>query len=382
MIARLELENFAAFRQLRMEFSPRVNVIIGENSSGKTHLLKAAYALGKSCDDLKKNAELSFSDLATDKLLRLYKPQNNSLSRLYCRSGEGPARVRAADANDKVAEVEFSSKSKKVQAPSVPDGVSLSGVYIPTKDVLSLLPAMAEQRVSQDCLQSLFDDTILDLCFDLLHKVEDDYETELSDNPRLGTLLPVLSEAIGGRYEIAGTQQFFTKGRYEDVKSTPSSQSQQAKAYSDKSKLRFTAQSGTELCSNMTAEGYRKIGVLMQLLRNRCIEPGITGTLFWDEPECNLNPKLIRILVDALLTLSRNGLQIVVTTHDYVLLKWLDLLSVKSKDDHIRYHSIYRDAESNELRVDTCDEYSKISRSSISDTFAELYDADVKRALG
>ena len=132
----------------------------------------------------------------------------------------------------------------------------------------------------------------------------------------------------------------------------------------------------------MTAEGYRKIGVLMQLLRNRCIEPGITGTLFWDEPECNLNPKLIRILVDALLTLSRNGLQIVVTTHDYVLLKWLDLLSVKSKDDHIRYHSIYRDAESNELRVDTCDEYSKISRSSISDTFAELYDADVKRALG
>lgn len=41
MIERLELKYFTAFSGLTLELSPKVNVIIGENSTGKTHLLKA-----------------------------------------------------------------------------------------------------------------------------------------------------------------------------------------------------------------------------------------------------------------------------------------------------------------------------------------------------
>lgn len=41
MIERLELKNFTVFNGLTLELSPKVNVIIGENSTGKTHLLKA-----------------------------------------------------------------------------------------------------------------------------------------------------------------------------------------------------------------------------------------------------------------------------------------------------------------------------------------------------
>jgi recombinational DNA repair ATPase RecF len=38
-ITQLQLTNFTKFSELTVDFSPRVNVIIGENGTGKTHLL-------------------------------------------------------------------------------------------------------------------------------------------------------------------------------------------------------------------------------------------------------------------------------------------------------------------------------------------------------
>ena len=45
MITNLTLKNFTVFTGLTLELSPKINVIIGENGTGKTHLLKAAYGL-------------------------------------------------------------------------------------------------------------------------------------------------------------------------------------------------------------------------------------------------------------------------------------------------------------------------------------------------
>ncbi len=43
-ITRLELENFTCFAKLDLEFSSGVNVLIGVNGTGKTHILKVLYA--------------------------------------------------------------------------------------------------------------------------------------------------------------------------------------------------------------------------------------------------------------------------------------------------------------------------------------------------
>lgn len=51
--------------------------------------------------------------------------------------------------------------------------------------------------------------------------------------------------------------------------------------------------------------------------KNGMLEKG--SVLFWDEPEANINPKYIPIIVDLLLVLSRSGVQIFVSTHDYFL---------------------------------------------------------------
>jgi len=132
----------------------------------------------------------------------------------------------------------------------------------------------------------------------------------------------------------------------------------------------------------MTAEGYRKIGVLHRLLSNGSINPGETGVLLWDEPEANLNPKLMKEVVEVLLELSRNGQQIVVATHDYVLLKWLDLLmDKKGKEDHVRYHVLQRRDEDGRMSVYSTDDYGQLVTTGISKTFGELYEAEIERSL-
>ena len=47
-----------------------------------------------------------------------------------------------------------------------------------------------------------------------------------------------------------------------------------------------------------------------------------------------------------------------------------------------RFHVLNRNIESGGIEVESTDDYNLISNSAISDTFAELYDQDVKRALG
>lgn len=132
----------------------------------------------------------------------------------------------------------------------------------------------------------------------------------------------------------------------------------------------------------MTAEGYRKIGVLHRLLCNQSIIPGKTGALLWDEPEANLNPKLMKELVQVLLELSRNGQQIILATHDYVLLKWLDLLmQKKGKEDHVRFHVLQRREEDARMSVYSTDDYGQLIATGISMTFGELYEKEIERSL-
>ena len=47
MLERITFDKFTAFEKLDIRFSPGINVFTGENGTGKTHILKAAYA---ACD--------------------------------------------------------------------------------------------------------------------------------------------------------------------------------------------------------------------------------------------------------------------------------------------------------------------------------------------
>jgi predicted ATPase len=79
----------------------------------------------------------------------------------------------------------------------------------------------------------------------------------------------------------------------------------------------------------LLAEGVRKLASLAFLLINGSLTN--KGTLFWDEPETNLNAKLIRSLASALFTLGSHGYQIVLATHSLFLLRELQILGEASK---------------------------------------------------
>ena len=49
------------------------------------------------------------------------------------------------------------------------------------------------------------------------------------------------------------------------------------------------------------------------------------SVLFWDDPEANINPKYISVIAELLLELQRDGVHIVISTHDYMLAKYFEV---------------------------------------------------------
>ncbi|HBZ29225.1 MAG TPA: ATP-binding protein, partial [Nitrosomonas nitrosa] len=74
----------------------------------------------------------------------------------------------------------------------------------------------------------------------------------------------------------------------------------------------------------LVAEGLRKLGMLARLIATGALLD--KGYLFWDEPEANLNPRLIKRVAKSILDLSVVGIQVFVATHSLFLLRELEIL--------------------------------------------------------
>jgi AAA15 family ATPase/GTPase len=115
----------------------------------------------------------------------------------------------------------------------------------------------------------------------------------------------------------------------------------------------------------------------MSIIQNGTLLSG--SVLFWDEPEANLNPALMGEVVEVILELQRMGVQVFLTTHNYLVLKEFDLR--KQKGDQIRYLSLFRD-ESGGVAAKPSDSYPGVDPNAIATTFSDLYDRELKRSLG
>ena len=314
MIERLELRNLTVFTGLTLELSPKINVIIGENGTGKTHLLKAAYGLCAGAPLFKNKPDTGDDELEaalTAKLLRLFMPLDDKLGKMHRQGATDQAYLSARfTGGQKIAATFFNSLYEKY-------GLS-------------------------------FDQTYQDICL-LLDLPEVRPET-LHEKSKWA--MAEIEGICGGRFVFYGG-----------------------------GKVTFKTETA-EYSANSMAEGFRKAGILSRLLETGAIQPGVSGPLFWDEPESNLNPKLMKLLVQILLELSRNGQQIILATHDYVLLKWFDLLMDKGKDDHVRFHSLYRDADTSEIKVASTEDYLKITPNPIDEAFGFLINQEIENDMG
>jgi AAA15 family ATPase/GTPase len=348
MIERLELRNLTVFTGLTMELSPKINVIIGENGTGKTHLLKAAYGLCAGAPLFKNKPDTSEDELEaalTAKLLRLFVPLDDKLGKMHRQGATDQAYLSAQFAEgQKIAATFFNnSKALAIQDRANYEQYQAEAVFIPTKEVLSFMKGFNSLYEKYGLS---FDQTYQDICL-LLDLPEVRPET-LHEKSKWA--MAEIEGICGGRFVFYGG-----------------------------GKVTFKTETA-EYSANSMAEGLRKAGILSRLLETGAIQSGVSGPLFWDEPESNLNPKLMKLLVQILLELSRNGQQIILATHDYVLLKWFDLLVNTDAGDHIRFHALSR--ENGDVHVQSADDYRHLDSNAIANTFSDLYDEEIKRSLG
>ncbi|HFH3443555.1 AAA family ATPase [Pseudomonas aeruginosa] len=377
MISSLQLKNFVSFADLAIDFSPGINIIIGENGTGKTQLLKAILAL---CGP-EARTEQSGEQLAR-KLCRLYHPLSNQVGELRRAGARGDAVLSATFALGQEVTARFNGTATEAKVNTSKGGDVAAAIFIPTKEVLSLVRGLTAEEPDQPTIERIFDDGYLDLARQLIKEGADDLDAKIQLDPRFASIVPQLANLIGGRYELHEGRFCFQAGEYGERLGKSSSAQKAPQSFQD-SELYFVPAKSRLLSSTMTAEGFRKIGVLQRLLSNGSLNPGTTGPLLWDEPESNLNPKLMKDLVQGLLELARNGQQVILATHDYVLLKWFDLLlDKKGKGDQVRFHVLSREAETGRVVRDSMDDYRAIEPNAIADTFNELTREQAARKMG
>jgi len=369
MIRKLELINFTVFEELSIDFSAGINVIIGENGTGKTQLLKAAYALASTSS---KNQGIDPKDIEkvfTEKFNRIFMPEEMRIGKLSRCAESKCASIKASFIEDykydRNIKFDFSSRVESLKLDTTSSDISLykmEPIFIPTKEVLSLYRGLSNYPENADVFKTIFDDSYFDICSQLANDKNEGHEA------RIQSFLEEIVNKIQGKFEFDDSSIVFDAGLYE--------------AYADKQRKdsKFVRTEEDKLSTHMVAEGFRKLGVLHRLLDNSTLVPKVSGPLFWDEPESNMNPKLMKLIVEVFIELAKKEQQIILTTHDYVLLKWFDLLSDETV--HIKYHVLSRDEDTKKVILTSTDNYLDIKPNSIDDVFADLIDSDIQKSMG
>jgi len=368
MITKLKLENFTLFEELTINFSSGINVIIGENGTGKTQLLKAAYALAATSAQNREIDEEEIENIFTEKFNRIFMPEEMKLGKLSrcsdakCASIEGHFIENYS--HDKNIKFKLSSRVRSLKLEEKTEGAlyGMKPIFIPTKEVLSLYKGLVTHPEHKEAFETIFDDTYFDLCQQLTDDAVEKHEA------RMRTFLEEIVNKIQGKFEFDGRSIAFNAGIY--------------KKYADPKKegTYFDPTPEEKLSTQMVAEGFRKLGVLHRLINNSTLVPKKSGSLFWDEPESNMNPKLMKLIVEILIEFAKNEQQVILSTHDYVLLKWFDLLSDDSV--HVKYHVLHRDIETRKIILTSTDKYSDIAPNPIDDAFGLLIDQEIENDMG
>jgi hypothetical protein len=164
-----------------------------------------------------------------------------------------------------------------------------NSIFLPAKEVLSLHDIILKSREVDKVFG--FDDTYLDLARALRQAGKGGKNYEAFAKSRQD-----LEKILGGKVEdVDGTGKWhFKKGKH-----------------------RFPL--------GVTAEGVKKIAILDTLLSNRYLDP--QSIVFIDEVESALHPLAISNLLDIVAALAGCGIQFVLASHSYFVVKKLFLIA-------------------------------------------------------
>lgn len=300
MLKSAKFSNFTIVPDALWKFSSGLNVIIGENGTGKSHVLKSLYSVLRSLKASSNRPTEAISKTALEKevaeqLIANMRPE--TLGRLVKRRpGRNRCEIKLTF-HDKRLNTGFSfATNAKTQVDIDPmPSISLDRdpVFIPTRELVTLSPWFI----------SLYDNFHVEFERSWRDTVSL-LGAPLSKGPKqekIRSLLEPLEQAMGGKVEVDQNGRFYLRvnnGRME---------------------------------APLVAEGLRKFAMLARLIATGTLFE--KGYLFWDEPEANLNPKLIKVAAQVITSLASQGIQIFVATHSLFLLREIEMLTDLTKPD-------------------------------------------------
>ena len=162
-IQAIELENYGNIPTFKCSDFSNINLIIGENATGKTFLLKALYSAVRSMEDYKRGDDVrSMNEILAEKLRWTF--QVDKLGDIVNRSASESLRFKLkTDHPQNCLEYQFSqSTTTKVVNVTAPEAQKEgNSIFIPAKEVLSLFSVILKSREVDKSFG--FDDTYYDL---------------------------------------------------------------------------------------------------------------------------------------------------------------------------------------------------------------------------
>jgi energy-coupling factor transporter ATP-binding protein EcfA2 len=333
MIKKLEIKNFTCFADFTLDLVEGINLFIGDNGTGKTHILKLLYSIQSAPVTATPPGDI------ISKILRVFMPRNLASDRLL-RKGGGNKKEGSFSINQDDQEIscKVTQKSADGLAGTVYSKKKFTAkpVYIPVKEMLANAPGFRSLYAEREIHYEEIYPDIIDKAF--LPPLKD-------VPPQTEKILKRLQKTLGGKVS-SKNEEFYLRTRAGEIE------------------------------FSLVAEGYRKLALLWLLLRNGSLSKG--ATLYWDEPEANLNPSMFPLLVEILLSLQKEGVQIFIATHSYALLKEFDL---QRTDHSLRFYALHKDAD-DATEAMPSESYAGLAPNKIAEQFARIYDLEVELALG
>lgn len=326
LLTKVTLTAVTVFSSLELSCSPDINVIIGENGTGKTHLLKCMYALLRAREDGDPMVPVARRG---DKLERVLMGRSRSWF-----AEEGDPSVIRIDCEH--ARFERSQRTDEPASWSVTPAAPFTAraLYLPSREVLTMYPGFVAAYEKRELS---LDETFYDLCKELsqrsLHEAAKELERVRED----------LEAIIGGKVRME-FDSFVVDTRR-----------------------------GT-IPASMVAEGHRKLATLAYLIENGALTA--ESILFWDEPEANLNPRLITLVARVLRALARAGVQIFVATHDDLLARELSMAAEYKSEPGKEplFFALHRASDDAPVEVESQSRWGDLQHNAIVAAYAAHYD--------
>lgn len=342
-IEELQLKNFGMIEKFYCNQFSNINLIIGENGTGKTFLLKALYSAVKSLEEYKRGDDITpMNDILSEKLRWTF--QVDKLGDMVYKTAEDGPESRLdfrMQLNKKPLNYQFSKSatSKVGTVEPIKSGKEGNSIFIPAKEVLSLFSVILKSREIDKSFG--FDDTYYDLAKALRISPSRGKNFTVFANSR-----KVVRNVIDGKVDYDENS-----GKW---------------YYKNKKNQKFSI--------GATSEGVKKIAIMDRLLANGYLNTN--SIIFIDEIESALHPKAVCQFLDMIDNIANEmGLQVFITSHSYFVIKKLFLIALK-KENTVKCISLNKGKE-----AQICDLHDGMPDNSIIDTSIQLYEQEIEEVF-